>query len=87
MVLGHELLLLACSRCCRKRGGGWGSCRAGPQPLDHLPACVLDTLECAVHCTRDTMLLECLTWAMYDNQLGLGKSPTLSGFESYSQVL
>ena len=21
MVLGHELLLLACSRCCRKRGG------------------------------------------------------------------
>ena len=22
LVLGHELLLLACSRCCRKRGGG-----------------------------------------------------------------
>ena len=26
VVLGHELLLLVCSRCCSKRGGGRGSC-------------------------------------------------------------
>ena len=71
LVLGHELLLLACSRCCRKRGGGQGSCSAGQTPLDRLPACSLDTLECAV-CSRNTIPLECLMWAMYDNVLGLG---------------
>ena len=86
LVLGHELLLLTHSRCCRKRGGGQGSCRAGLQPLDHLPVCSLDTLEHAVR-LRDTILLERLAWAMYNNVMGPGKSPTLSGFESYSQVL
>ena len=49
MVLGHKLLLLACSRCCRKRRGGQRSHRTGPQLLDHLPACALDTLECKAH--------------------------------------
>ena len=86
MVLGHELLLLACSRCCRKRGGGWGSCHTGALSLDHLSSCARDTLEHAVHSTKDTISLECL-WAMYNNLLGPGKLPSLSGFESYSQVL
>ena len=45
LVLGHELLLLACSQCCRKRGGGRGSCCTGPTPLDRLPACTFQTLE------------------------------------------
>ena len=45
LVLGHELLLLACSQCCQKRGGGWGSCHTGPTPLDRLPACTFETLE------------------------------------------
>ena len=31
LVLGHELLLLACSQCCQKRGGGQGSCTAQAQ--------------------------------------------------------
>ena len=61
LVLGHELLLLACSRCCRKRGP---HC-AGPTPLDKLPACTFETLEHAVLVT-DTIQLEpwhgwCLT--------------------------
>ena len=32
VVLGHELLLLTCSRCCRKRGGGRVPCH-----LAHCP--------------------------------------------------
>ena len=87
MVLAHELLLLACSRCCRKRGGGWGPCRTGAQPLDSLPSCSRDTIECTAHSTKDTIALECLAWAVYDNQLGLGRSPSLSSMESYGQVL
>ena len=87
MVLAHELLLLMHSRCCRKGGGGCGSHHAGAQSLDSLPACFWDILECAAHATKDTVALECLVWAMYDNQLGLGKSPILSGKESYGQIL
>ena len=87
MVLEHELLLLACSRCYIKRGGGRGSCHAGTLSLDHLPSCARDTLECAVCSIKDTISLEHLAWAVYDNQLGLGKSPSLSSFESYGQVL
>ena len=48
LVLGHELLLLACSWCCRKRGGGRGSHPSGPTSLDRLPACTFQTLEHAV---------------------------------------
>ena len=44
MVLGHELLLLAHSHCCRKRG----SHHPGATPLDRLPACSYQTLECAM---------------------------------------
>ena len=55
MVLGHELLLLACSRCCRKRGGGRGSHHTGAQSLDSLPACSRDMLEHTVHSTKDTI--------------------------------
>ena len=36
---------------------------------------------------QDTMALEHLAWAMYDNQLRLGKLLSLSSFESYGQVL
>ena len=87
MVLGHELLLLACSRCCKKRGGSWASCHPGTLSLDHLPACSRDTLECAVCSSKDTVALEHLAWAVYDNQLRPGKSLFLSGFEGYGQVL
>ena len=83
MVLGHELLLLAHSRCCKKRGGGRAPHRLSVLSLDHLPACSIDTLEHAVHSVRDTTALECLAWAVYDNQLGPGKSLSLSGYESY----
>ena len=57
LVLGHELLLLAHSRCCRKRGGGPGSCCTGPTPLDRFPTCTLETLECMVW-AMDTIQLE-----------------------------
>ena len=53
MVLGHELLLLACSRCRRKRG----SCRPGTTSLDKLPTCSYQTLECAMS-APDTIQLE-----------------------------
>ena len=86
LVLGHELLLLVHSGCCRKRGGGWGSCCRGPTPLDQLPACTLKTLEHMVPAT-DTIQLECLVWAVFDNVMGLGKMPQLSRFETYSQIL
>ena len=58
MVLGHELFLLACSRCCRKRGGGRAPCFPAVLSLDHLPACSIDTLEHAVHSSKDTIALE-----------------------------
>ena len=82
LVLGHELLLLACSWCCQKRG----SCHAGPTPLDRLPACPSETLEHAVLVT-DTMQLECLAWAVFDNIMGPGETPPLSGFETYNQII
>ena len=87
MVLGHELLLLVCSRCCSKRGGGRGSCCPSALSLNHLPACSTDTLEHAIHTSKDTISLECLAWVVYDNLLAPGKSPSLSGYESYGQVL
>ena len=86
LVLGHELLLLACSQCCLKRGGAWGSCRAGPTPLDRLPACTFKTLEHAVW-VADTIQLERLAWAVFDNILGPGKAPPLSGLEMYNQIV
>ena len=87
MVLAHEMLLLVHNRCRRKRGGGQGPCHTGVQPLDSLPAFSTDTIECAAHSAKDTIALECLVWAVYDNQLGPGKSLSLSGMESYGQVL
>ena len=53
MVLDHELLLLARSRCHWKRG----SRRAGATPLDRLPACSFQTLERAM-LAPDTIQLE-----------------------------
>ena len=82
LVLGHELLLLVCSRCYRKRG----SCCAGPTPLDRLPACSSEVLECAV-LVANTMQLECLAWAVFDNIMGPGETPPLSGFETYNQIV
>ena len=87
MVLGHKLLLLMHSRCCRKRRGGRASFCPAVLSLDHLPACSRDTLEHAVHSSKDGVALECLAWAVYDNQLAPEKSLSLSGFESYGQVL
>ena len=87
VVLGHELLLLACSRCCRKRGGAEDHATPPRCPSDHLPACSTDTLECAVHASKDTISLECLAWVVYNNLLVPAKSPSLSGYESYGQVL
>ena len=86
LVLGHELLLLAHSQCCRKRGGARGSRHAGPTPLDRLPMCTFKTLEHAVRAV-DTIQLERLAWAVFDNIMGLGEAPPLSGLETYSQIV
>ena len=86
LVLGHELLLLACSQCCQKRGGSQGSCRSGPTPLERLPSCTFETLEHVVQ-AADTIQLEHLAWAVFDNIMGPGEAPPLFGLEMYSQVL
>ena len=62
LVLGHELLLLACSRCCRKRV----SRHADATQLDRLPTCSFQTLEHAM-LVPDTIQLEHLAWAVFDN--------------------
>ena len=82
LVLGHKLLLLACSRCCRKRG----SCHAGATPLERLPMCSFQTLEHTV-LVPDTIQLECLAWAVFDNIMGPGEAPPLSRFETYNQIV
>ena len=82
LVLGHELLLLACSQCCQKRG----LCRAGPTPLDRLLACTFETLEHAVLVT-DTIQLEHLAWVVFNNIMGPGEMPPLSGLETYNQII
>ena len=87
MVLGHELLLLAYSRCCRKRGGGRGSCCPTMLSLNCLPARSTETLEHAICASKDTISLEHLVWVVYDNFLVPAKSPSLSSYESYGQVL
>ena len=82
LVLGHELLLLAHSHCCRKRG----SRCAGTTPLDRLPTCSLQTLEHAM-LVPDTIQIERLAWAVFDNIMGPGEAPPLSGFETYNQIV
>ena len=82
LVLGHELLLLVHSRCHRKRG----SRRMGPTQLDRLPACSFQTLECAM-LVPDTIQLEHLAWAVFDNIMGLGEVPPLCRFETYDQII
>ena len=82
MVLGHELLLLAHSRCCRKRG----SRCPGATSLDKLPACSYQTLERAMS-ALDTIQLERLAWAVFDNVMGPGETPPLCGFETYDQII
>ena len=82
MVLGHELLLLARSRCRRKRG----SRRPGTTPLDKLPTCSYQTLERAMF-APDTIQLEQLAWAVFDNVMGPGETPPLCGFETYDQII
>ena len=77
-----ELLLLACSLCCQKRG----SHHAGPTPLDRLLACTFETLEHAVLVT-DTIQLEHLAWVVFDNIMGLGETPPLSGLETYNEII
>ena len=82
LVLGHELLLLAHSRCRQKRG----SCHVGATQLDRLPACSFQTLEHAM-LVPDTLQLECLAWAVFDNIMGPGEAPPLCGFETYDQII
>ena len=82
MVLGHELLLLVCSRCRRKRG----SRHPGATSLDKLPVCSYQTLECAMS-VPDTIQLERLAWAVFDNVMGPGETPPLCGFETYDQII
>ena len=72
MVLGHELPLLARSRCRRKRG----SRRPGATSLDKLPTCSYQTLECAMS-APDTIQPERLAWAVYDNVMGPSEKPPL----------
>ena len=69
-----------------EEGGARGSRCTGPTPLDRLPVCTFKTMECAVLVT-DTIQLECLAWVVFDNIMGLGKTPPLSGLESYSQIV
>ena len=40
-----------------------------------------------MHVSKDTISLECLVWAVYDNLLVPAKLLSLSGYESYGQVL
>ena len=82
LVLGHELLLLVRSHCCRKRE----SRHAGATPLDRLPACPFQTLERAM-LAPDTIHLERLAWAVFDNIMGPGEAPPLCGFETYDQIV
>ena len=82
MVLGHELLLLARSRCCRKRG----SRHPGATPLDKLPTCSYQTLERAM-LVPDTIQLEQLAWAVFDNVMGPSEAPPLCRFETYDQIV
>ena len=82
LVLGHELLLLVRSHCHQKRG----SRCAGATPLDRLPACSFQTLEHAM-LVPDTIQLERLAWAVFDNIMGPGEAPPLSGFETYNQIV
>ena len=54
--------------------------------LDRLPACTFETLEHAV-CAADTIQLEHLAWAVFNNIMGPGETPPLFRLETYSQVL
>ena len=87
IVLGHKMLLLVCSHCCRNWGGCRGPCRASTLLMDNLPACFPETLECLTWALKDMVSLECLTWTMYDNILVLEPTPWLSGLESYGQII
>ena len=58
----------------------------GQTPLDRLPTCTFQTLERAVQ-AADTIQLGCLVWAVFDNIMGSGEVPPLSGLETYSQIL
>ena len=82
LVWGHELLLLVHSCCCRKRG----SHCAGATPLDRLPTCPFQTREHAM-LAPDTIQLEHLAWAVFDNIMGPGEAPQLCGFETYDQII
>ena len=82
LVLGHELLLLVHSRCCWKRG----SHRVDATQLDRLPTCSFQMLEHTM-LAPDTIQLEHLAWAVFDNIMGPGEAPPLCGFETYDQII
>ena len=54
--------------------------------LDRLPACSFQTLERAM-LAPDTIQLEHLAWAVFDNIMGPGEAPPLCGFETYDQII
>ena len=55
-------------------------------PLDRLPACSFKILECAM-LAPDTIQLERLAWAVFDNIMGPGEAPPLYSFETYNQIV
>ena len=83
VVLGHELLLLACSHCHRKRG----SRHAGATPLDRLPMHA-PSKPWSTQCWCQTLF----SWSAWHGQCLTilcepGEAPPLSGFETYNQIV
>ena len=54
--------------------------------LDRLPTYSFQTLEHAM-LVPDTIQLERLAWAVFDNIMGPGEAPPLCGFEMYVQII
>ena len=86
LVFGHELLLLACSRCCRKRGEPRVHTAQAQPPWIGCPHAPSKPWQCAGLAT-DTIQLECLAWVVFDNIMGPGETPPLSGLEMYNQIV
>ena len=66
--------------------GREGSRHPGATLLDKLPTCSYQTLERAMF-VPDTIQLEQLAWAVFDNVMGPGETPPLCGFETYDKII
>ena len=82
VMLGHELLLLMQSHCYKKWGGGRHCC-SSMQVADNLSSYWSDTLDHVTWAFNDSMALECLAWAVYDNI----RVPQLTSLESFDQII